>query len=70
MLLTADLQGQIRINKEIAQLYREYNDFDNNLSSISLKNNRSQAPEAPISYRTMKKHQSETFDKLEELASL
>lgn len=70
LLLTADLQGQIRINKEIAQLYREFNDFDNNLSSVSLKNNRSQAPEAPVSYRTMKKHQSETFDKLEELASL
>jgi hypothetical protein len=44
LLVKADLNQQIKINKEIAQLYREYNYYDGNLSSISLANNRSMAP--------------------------
>jgi hypothetical protein len=69
-LLNADLKLHIKINKEIAQLYRQYNDVEYNFSAMSLKNNQSIPPELPFTYKTMKKHQSQTFEKLEELASL
>ncbi len=61
LLKNADLSQQIQINKEIAALYRGCNEVDNNLSSISLKNNRSIIPEPPSPTKIMKKHQSQTF---------
>lgn len=64
MLKTADLSQQIKLNKEIAELYRGYNEVDNNLSSLSLMNNQSMIPEPPQN-KIMKKHQSQTFEIIE-----
>lgn len=66
MLFKADLSQQIKVNKEIAELYRKYQNCQENVASIpSNSNNRFSVAEDQISMnKNIKKYQSQTFSKL------
>lgn len=66
MMLKADLSQQIKINKEIALLYRRYQNSQESVASIpSNSKNMSNVAEDQLSVsKNMKKYQSQTFSKL------
>jgi hypothetical protein len=61
LLSKADLSQQIKINKEIAEIYRNYQNGLDIISSVSLNSQRSASGEQTIANKSMKKYQSQTF---------